>query len=71
MTFKGVMLSGLPRAGKSTLIKKLEAELHWEVFGAGDLWRARWENWKQESLENDVLYALKVCPSGKSAFGGA
>ena len=54
MKYNSIILSGLPGAGKSTLIKFLEEELHWKVFGAGDLWRARWKIWKKESLEHQL-----------------
>lgn len=36
------MLSGLPGAGKSTLVKKLVEIYGWPVLAVSDLWRAKW-----------------------------
>ncbi len=41
--YKSVILSGLPKSGKSTLADLIAAECGWERHSVGGLWRARWK----------------------------
>jgi cytidylate kinase len=41
--YQGIVVSGLPGAGKSTLVKKLSDIYGWPVLGVGDLWREKWK----------------------------
>jgi cytidylate kinase len=42
MKYKSIVFSGLPGAGKTTLVKKLSEIYGWPVYSVGDLWRAQW-----------------------------
>ncbi len=42
MKYQSIVFSGLPGAGKSTLVAKLKEIYKWPVLSVGDLWRARW-----------------------------
>ncbi len=42
MKYQSIVFSGLPGAGKSTLVEKLKEIYGWPVLSVGDLWRARW-----------------------------
>jgi cytidylate kinase len=44
MKYQSIVFSGLPGAGKSTLVAKLKEIYKWPVLSVGDLWRARWAN---------------------------
>jgi cytidylate kinase len=58
---KGIVISGLPGAGKGILAKKLGEKLGWKVFSVGDLWRLKYkesgfkgtfeEFWKEIDIE--------------------
>jgi len=43
MKYQSIVFSGLPGAGKSTLVKKLSDIYGWPVLAVGDLWRAKWQ----------------------------
>jgi len=43
MKYQSIVFSGLPGAGKSTLVKKLSEIYGWPILAVGDLWRAKWE----------------------------
>jgi cytidylate kinase len=43
MKYQSIVFSGLPGAGKSTLVKKLSQIYGWPVLGLGDLWRVKWQ----------------------------
>ena len=42
MKYKSIVFSGLPGAGKTTLVKELSKIYGWPVNSVGDLWRQRW-----------------------------
>jgi cytidylate kinase len=42
MKYQSIVFSGLPGAGKSTLVEKLKKIYGWPVLAVGDLWRAKW-----------------------------
>lgn len=42
MKYQSIVFSGLPGAGKSTLVAKLKEIYGWPVLSVGDLWRMRW-----------------------------
>jgi len=42
MKYKSIVFSGLPGAGKTTLVQKLSQIYGWPVYSVGELWRARW-----------------------------
>lgn len=42
MEYKSIVFSGLPGAGKTTLVQKLKQLYGWPVYSVGDLWRAQW-----------------------------
>ena len=44
MKYQSIVFSGLPVAGKSTLVAKLKEIYKWPMLSVGDLWRARWAN---------------------------
>jgi cytidylate kinase len=44
MKYQSIVFSGLPGAGKSTLVAKLKEIYKWPMLSVGDLWRARWAN---------------------------
>ncbi|QQG39454.1 MAG: AAA family ATPase [Candidatus Aenigmatarchaeota archaeon] len=41
MEYNGILLSGLPSSGKSTLVKLLNERTGWNVHSIGDLWREK------------------------------
>jgi len=52
--YQGVIISGFPLSGKSTLAKRLSEELGLEVFSVGELFREEWRDKypnKEESFE--------------------
>ena len=42
MKYQSIVFSGLPGAGKSTLVAKLQEIYGWPVLSIGDLWRQKW-----------------------------
>ncbi len=42
MKYQSIVFSGLPGAGKSTLVKKLNDIYGWPVYSIGEIWRQRW-----------------------------
>lgn len=42
MKYKSIVFSGLPGAGKTTLVKKLSQNYNWPLYSVGDLWRSKW-----------------------------
>ena len=42
MKYQSIVFSGLPGAGKSTLVAKLQEIYGWPVLSVGDLWRQKW-----------------------------
>jgi len=42
MKYQSVVFSGLPGAGKSTLVKKLSQIYNWPIYSVGEIWRQRW-----------------------------
>ncbi|MFA6376382.1 MAG: cytidylate kinase family protein [Candidatus Paceibacterota bacterium] len=42
MKYQSIVFSGLPGAGKSTLVEKLRKMYGWPVLAVGDLWRDKW-----------------------------
>lgn len=42
MNYQSIVFSGLPGAGKSTLVEKLKKIYGWPALAVGDLWRAKW-----------------------------
>jgi cytidylate kinase len=42
MKYQSIVFSGLPGAGKSTLVKKISEIYGWPVHSLGDIWRQRW-----------------------------
>jgi cytidylate kinase len=53
MNYKSIVFSGLPGAGKSTLVEKLSDVYGWPVCSVGNQWRARW---KQKYPSNKVPF---------------
>lgn len=65
MKYQSIVISGLPGAGKSTLVEKLGKIYGWPVLAVGDLWRAKWpklypnkeipfeEYWRTTSTEDN------------------
>ena len=43
MNYQGVVISGLPGAGKGELARKLSENLGWPVLSIGDLWRQKYK----------------------------
>ena len=43
MAYPNILISGLPKSGKSTLIKELQKIYQVPVMGIGDILRARWK----------------------------
>lgn len=41
--YGSIILSGLPKVGKSTLTKKLSSDLSMPIYSIGDTWRAKWK----------------------------
>ena len=72
MKYQSIVFSGLPGAGKSTLVKKIADIYKLPVFAVGDLWRSKWgklypdqkvsfeEYWRttstQENLQVNIDY---------------
>ncbi len=66
MNYQSIVLSGLPGAGKSTLVAKLKEIYGWPVLAVGDLWRSKWqklypnkeisfeEYWRTTSTEDNI-----------------
>lgn len=44
MKYQGIIFSGLPGAGKSTLAKEISRIFGWPHHSIGHLWREKWEN---------------------------
>jgi len=44
MNYNGVILSGLPGSGKSTVIKFLSEYFSWQVYSIGEEWRSIWKS---------------------------
>lgn len=42
MKYQSIIFSGLPGAGKSTFVKKLNEIYGWPVYSIGEVWRQRW-----------------------------
>jgi len=42
MKYQNIVFSGLPGAGKSTLVKKISEFYGWPVHSIGEIWRQRW-----------------------------
>jgi len=42
MKYQSIVFSGLPGAGKSTLVAKLKEIYGWPILSVGDLWREKW-----------------------------
>lgn len=42
MRYQSIVFSGLPGAGKSTLVKKISEMYGWPVHSIGEIWRQRW-----------------------------
>lgn len=65
MKYQSIVFSGLPGAGKTTLVEKLRKIYDWPVLAVGDLWRAKWaklypdksvsfeEYWRTTSTEDN------------------
>jgi cytidylate kinase len=43
MEYQGVILSGIPGAGKSTLAQEIAKKRNWRQFSLGDYWKERWK----------------------------
>ncbi len=56
MAYNSIAISGLPRAGKTTLIKKLVKELNWEVLHIGGIFRKKYEDWKSKNPDKNVSF---------------
>ncbi len=41
--YGSIILSGLPKVGKSTLAKKLSSDLSMPTYSIGGMWRAKWK----------------------------
>lgn len=66
MKYQSIVFSGLPGAGKSTLVKKLNEIYGWPIYSIGEIWRQRWaalypgkevpfeEYWRNTSVEDRV-----------------
>lgn len=66
MKYQGVILSGTPGAGKSTLAREIAKKRGWRQFSLGDYWKERWlkeyprgevdfaSYWRQSSREDNM-----------------
>lgn len=83
MKYQSIVFSGLPGAGKSTLVEKLKNIYGWPVLAVGDLWRAKWaklypnkkipfeEYWRTTSSEDNkqVNIDFREAVLGKNLIG--
>lgn len=56
MKYNSLAISGLPRAGKTTLIKRLAEELGWKVLHIGGILRKKYVSWKLRNPDKNVSF---------------
>ncbi len=54
MKYNGIVISGLPCSGKSTVGKRLAEKYNWQFYSVGNVWDEKFKEWMEKYSEGRI-----------------